>query len=177
MPRNRSRRRRRGPRRAGFVSWSLVLLTAILLVGTGVPGVAFDTGSGHRGASIDAVDDIDGAATLNVTSALQEGTDAQCLVQITNHLGKDVTLNVSLRSDSTQLGELQRNDDNLGLQKGDSIEFDLADGAAKTVNMNVDSGTAGNTTYFHVRATASGLSVELNDRNAPIQQSAGTTCA
>lgn len=175
--RRRSRSRRRGSRRRWFGSVSVVLVLAALVFGIGLPGAAFDTASVNRPVSSNVVGDPSGAAELNVTSELQEGTSGQCLVTITNNLGRDVTVETSLRSDSTHLGELQREDDVLGLQKGDTIEFSLASGEKKTVNMNVDSGTAGSTTYFHVNATASGLTVSVTDRSTPIVSSAGTTCA
>lgn len=171
------RRRQQGSRSLIDVILYLGLVVAVIVALTGPPGAAYTTGQFGRATSIDAVADIDGVVKLNTTSELQEGTNDQCLVRITNYLGKEVTANVSLRNDSTHLGELRREDDILGLQRGDTLEFPLADGESKTVFMDVETGTAGNTTYFHVTATATGLSVELNDRSAPIVQTGDTTCA
>jgi hypothetical protein len=155
---------------------TVAVAVAVVVFGVGVPGAAFSTGSADRSSSVDVVDDPDGVAALNVTTTLQEGTSGQCLVKVTNNAGRDVTVNVSLREDSRDLGELQRESGLLGTQTGDSLEFSLADGGTETVNMNANDGTAGNTTYFHVTTTASGLNAQFENRSAPIEQSAGTTC-
>jgi hypothetical protein len=147
-----------------------------VLFGVGAPGAAFDAGDVDRAESADVVSDPDGAVALNVTTALQEGTSGQCLVRVTNDLGTDVTVTVSLRDDSTDLGDLQHSNDLLGPESGEAVEFSLAAGSTSTVEMNTNGSTAGNVTYFHVEVSASGLSGTLRNRSAPIQQSAGTTC-
>lgn len=174
MSRRRSRSRTRG--RARWRSLTVGFIVVVLVVGTvGPPTVAFDAGTADRSTSIGVVDDLYGAQGLNVTSELQEGTEG-CLVEVTNDLGQDVTVTVSLRDDSTSYGTLKASlvDE---VASGDTVRFDLASGDTQTVNMDVNSGTAGNTTYFHVNASGTGIYAETNNRSAPIVSSAGATCA
>lgn len=178
MARRRSRSRRRGPRSRWYALASAGVVLVIVLFGTGLPGAAFSTGALDRTGSADVVGDDTGTMALNVTSELQEGTSGQCLVKVTNNAGTDVTVKVSLRDDSTHLGTLQQSTDLLGLETDNAVKFDLAAGNTKTVSMNTDSNTAGNTTYFHVNATSGNdFTANLTDRSAPIVQSGNTTCA
>lgn len=151
----------------------LFVITLVFLATTG-PTNAHTLGTVDRSSSIDVVGDIDGIQKLNVTSELGEGTGG-CLVDVTNHLGQDVTVNVSLHEDSTAYGNL--NVSLSGSTGGDSVEFNLAAGETQTVNMDVNSGTAGNTTYFHVNSTGAGIYAETLSRSAPIKTSATNSCA
>jgi len=171
----RRRTRRRSRKRGGSRGrWRAIASAALVVVAlaAGAPSGALDVGVADRTASVDVVGDIDGAQKLNVTSELEEGSEG-CLVRVTNNLGQDVTVNVSLRENSTGYGTLRAG----LLASGDSVEFNLADGETQTVNMDVNSGTAGNTTYFHVNSTGSGVYAETLDRSAPINASADTSCA
>lgn len=178
MAPKRTRSRRRGRDRTA--SWSVAItlcVAVVLLVGSGVPSVAFETGQSERSPSVDVVEDSGGALGLNVTSALEEGSNDDCLVRLTNHLGQSGTVNVSLRGGSRDLGTLKTETAALGQQSGDSVEFSLDDGASNEVSMEVKNGTAGNTTAFNVSVVAPGLSVALDGRTAPIEMNAGTTCS
>lgn len=173
-----SRRRSRSRTRTGS-RWrvlTIALIATVLVLGSiGPPTIAFEAGTADRSSSIGVVDDLDGAHGLNVTSELEEGSE-NCLVDVTNRLGQSVTVTVSLRDDSTEHGTL-----NVSLvdesNSGDTVQFDLADGDTQTVKMDVGTGMAGNTTYFHVNASGSGVYAETKNRSAPIASSADTTCA
>lgn len=170
--RSRSRSRGRGPR------WrvpSVLFVIAVVLLVTAVPTNAVNFGTADRSSSIDVVGDVDGVQKLNVTSELEDGTEG-CLVEVTNHLSQDVTVNVSLREDSTSYGTLKASLID-SLASGDSVEFNLAAGDTQTVSMDVNSGTAGNTTYFHVNSTGPGIYAETLNRSAPIKTSATSSCA
>lgn len=176
MSRDRSRRRSRGRGRGRTGLGSTALVVALVVfVASGVPGLAVTQGAVDRNSAVDVVDDLDGAQKLNVASELQEGSES-CLVEITNNLGQDVTVTVTLAENSKVYGNL-----NVSLAdsvlSGDSVEFDLAVGDTQTVKMEANSGTAGNTTYFHVSSTGTGIYAETRDRSAPIKSSASTSCA
>lgn len=171
--------RKRSRRRSDSGSWwsyylVSIAIAVVVILGVGVPGNAFTTGSMSRGSSADTVTDINGVHNLNVTSELQEGSTG-CLVEVTNYLGEETTVNVSLRNDSTDLGTLQTSVLD-SVQSGDSVEFTLADGASQTVEMNTNSNTNGSTAYFDVRASGSDIRAEAKNRSAPIGQTADADC-
>lgn len=154
---------------------SVALLVTGLLVSTvGPPSGAFDAGTVNRSSAIGVADDPDGVQQLDVTTALASGSE-NCLVEVTNRFGQDVTVTVSLRDDSTTYGTLNVSVDGRTVS-GDTVEFALPAGTAQTVEMDVEPGTAGNTTAFDVTATGDGLDASTPNRQAPIESAAGTTC-
>jgi hypothetical protein len=154
---------------------SLTLFVAVLLVSTvGPPSGAFDTGTVDRSSAIGVVGDPDGVQQLDVTTALASGSE-NCLVEVTNRFGQDVTVTVSLHEDSTTYGTLNVSAGGETVS-GDTVEFDLPAGTTQTVDMNVETGTAGNTTVFDVTAAGDGLDASTPNRQAPIESTAGTTC-
>lgn len=174
MARRRSRTRTRG--RDGPGGWTgLLVALAVVIAASGPATVAVTTGQGDRQESVDVVGDTSGVQRLNVTTELEEGVE-NCLVEVTNHLGQEVTVAVTLRDDSRQYGKLKVTLLDT-VKEGDSVEFTLADGDTQTVKMDVDAGSAGNTTYFHVNSSATGIYAETRDRSAPIVSSGDTTCA
>lgn len=172
--RRRSRSRKQGDGR--FRDKTPLLIVIAVVIAVIAPSAAGAvTGRAGRQASVDVVSDIDGVQGLNVTSELESGSE-NCLVEVTNHLGQEVTVTVALHDDSTQYGTL-----NVSLpgavKEGDTVEFALSNGDTQAVKMNVNSGTAGNTTNFHVNSSATGIYAETLNRSAPIVSSGNTTCA
>lgn len=165
---SRSRRRRRGGRTLTRVA--LAVAVVLFAVATGLPGAASTVGTVSRTAAVDAVDDGRAAHELNLTTALEEGR-TNCLVTVTNRLGRSVTVTVALGADSTDLGTLRTDG-----ASGDTVQFSLADGASQTVDVDVAAGTNGSTASFVVNAEGSGLSVTDVNRDAPIRQDAATDC-
>lgn len=173
--RGRSRGRRRTPTTVRVLSIALlvtVLVVGLLFGAVGAPTGAFEIGTTDRLASIDVVSDSSGLQRLDVTTALESGSE-NCLLTVTNQFGQDLTVTVSLREGSTGYGTLNVSIDG---ESGDAVEFPLAAGATRTVDMAVDSGTAENTTRFDVTADGTGIDASLPNRHAPIEATAGTIC-
>lgn len=163
-----SRRRTRrgsGPWRALTVAALLVLAGFVAGVG-GVDSAAFDSGHAARNTAVDVTLDETGVHSLDTAGAVHvDSTDP--LVNVTNHLGQAVTVTVSLREDSTHVGDLVVD----GVDENDRASFSLGQDATQTVDIRVvnDSSLSGTTVYFHANATAAGLSVSAPDRSAPIE--------
>lgn len=156
-------RRRSGPRPWGL----LVLAVAIALLAVGGHGAgAFTTGAVDRSSTVDVTNDTAGVYGIDTATAVHVNA-TEPLVTLTNNFGRDVTVTVELRSDSTGKGDLVVG----GTTYGDRVSFGLAAGDSRTVDVAVanDSTLAGETVYFHARASASGLYVTANDRGVPIQ--------
>jgi len=168
------KRRRRGARRGPLKNVFLLAVVLILIFGVGSPTASFSLGEADRGTSVVVTDDTDGVVSLNKTSALKEGTSGGCLVGVTNQIGETASVEVSLSSSSESLGALKT--DPNGTVKGNSVEFSLDDGASDTVYMDVEEGTAGNTTYYSVKMSTSGIEGVLVERSAPIKETAEETC-
>lgn len=163
MSRRRTRRRGSGP-------WSTLTVVSLLvlagfLIG-GVDSAAFDSGTASRGAAVDVTLDETGVHSLDTAGAVR--VDAtEPLVNVTNYLGRPVTVTVSLREDSTHVGDLVVD----GVDEGDETSFSLGRDATETVSIGVvnDSSLDGETVYFHANATATGLSVSAPDRSVPVE--------
>jgi hypothetical protein len=87
-------------------------------------------------------------------------------VNVTNNLGREVTVTVTIRNDSTSKGDLVVD----GTNRGNETSISLADGATETVRVEVpdDSSLTDEVLYFHVTATDPGLEVTANNRSVPI---------
>lgn len=168
------KRRSRGSGRSLPKKTVLVTLVVLLLFGWGSPTASFSLGESDRGTSVAVTDDTNGLVGLNKTSELKEGASDNCLVGVTNQLDESATVDVSLGSSSGDLGSLKVGPN--GTLEGNSVEFSLNDGASETVYMDVDAGTAGNTTYYSVNVSTSGVQGILAERSAPIKGTAGKTC-
>lgn len=163
MKRRRSRQRRRT--RNPIVTACGVLVVLVLVVGATLPAASFTHGAVPRGANADITMDESGALALNVADAVS-ANDTSDLVGVTNHLGRDVTVTVTLRSDSTDEGELVVD----GTTVGDEASITLSQGANETVRIKIpgNSSLTDETVYFHVSASEPGLTANARDRSAPI---------
>lgn len=167
-----SRRDRGG---GGTLSLIAVVLVAGLLVGPGPVGLeAFSTGGVDRQGSLTTVGDGAGGATLDPYHGMQSGEQCK-LVDVTNSLGTDLSVTVSLRSDSTGYGNLTIGNGD----EGDDVTFSLGVGATQRVDIqlatNLDDGTK---VYFHVNATSAPVEFTGTDRYSTVNSSrSGTECS
>lgn len=143
----------------------ILLLGVVYLGGFGVESTAFRTGETHRGATADVSIDESGAHTLDTTQAVHINA-TEPLVNVTNRLGQDVTVTVTLADGSTDIGALVVD----GVSEGDVATFTLIAGATQTVDLDIpdDESLVGRTVYFHVAASATGLDVNATNRSAPV---------
>lgn len=158
-------RRRTHPRRRNR-SLDAVALIALLLVGSlVVPAGAFSTASVTRTSTFEVVPDSEGSHTLDVAESVTVGQTDR-LVTVTNNLGTDVTVEVRLRSDSTEKGDLVVD----GATSETRTSFQLAPGGTQSVNLNVTSDQTldGERVYFHVNASGTGLTVDSPNRYTSI---------
>lgn len=163
--------RRRSRRRSGRRSTRVVvaLLGAAVVaafVGGPLASGATDAGALGRGTGSNVTDDASGAHALDVATAVHvNATDP--LVNVTNRLGRTVTVTVELRDDSTDVGDLVVD----GTTRGNATSFTLSAGATETVEISIpdDGSLVGRTVYFHANASDPGLDVTATDRNAPVE--------
>lgn len=171
-----SPKRKKGRGSSGCLPKKTVLATLVVLLvfGWGSPTASFSLSESDRGTSVAVVDDTDGLVRLNKTSELKEGVSDNCLVSVANRLGESATVEVSLGGSSESLGSLKVGPN--GTLEGSSVGFSLDDGGSETVYMDVDTGTAGNTTHYSVNVSTQGVESILMGRSAPIKETAGKTC-
>lgn len=163
--------------RAGGSTLTLiaVVLVAGLLVGPGSIGLeAFSVGGLDRQGSLTTVGDGSGGATLDPYHGMQSGEQCK-LVDVTNSLGTELSVTVSLRSDSTGDGNLTTGNGNAG----DDVTFSLGVDATQQVEIqlesNLDDGTK---VYFHVNATSAPVELSATDRYSTVDSSQlGTECS
>ncbi|MFB6303369.1 MAG: hypothetical protein ABEH78_10985 [Haloferacaceae archaeon] len=170
MTRKRKRRRSRR-RRLSTLCALLIGLAGVWVVlaaggGGGVASTAFSTATAPRGATADVTIDSSGAHSLDTAQSVHTNS-TEALVNVTNRLARDASVTVALRDDSTGTGDLVVD----GSKQGDIATFTLSRGGAQTVEIEIpdDSSLVGETVYFHVNATATGLDVRAPDRSAPIE--------
>lgn len=166
MTRRRSRSRSRGGR-----SWATTLVVVIALVcvvgasGVGLESAAYSSSSAPRAATADVVVDESGVHALDTTQSVHLNS-TEPLVNVTNHHTRDVSVTVTLRDDSTHLGDLVLD----GSETGNSTTFTLSATNTQTVELKVpdDSSLDGETVYFHVNASTTAYSVSATDRSAAV---------
>ncbi|MBX0323018.1 hypothetical protein EGH21_08260 [Halomicroarcula sp. F13] len=139
--------------------------TAVLVGATVLPAASFTTAEVGRGATISVVDDSNAIHNLAVASSATIGQTSR-LVTVTNDLGTDVSVEIALRADSTDKGDLVVD----GTSVGDSYTFSLATGTSREIDIDVvsDSTLDGEQIYFGVNATGTGLTVTAPDRNVSL---------
>lgn len=142
-----------------------VLVIALLCGVTILPAASYSTADVGRGTALGVADDPNAILGLDVTDNVTVGTTDQ-LVVVTNGFDTDVTITVTLRDDSTAMGNLSAPDGSTG----DTVSFSLATGTSKTVDVDVadDSGIAGEELYFHVSAEAADVDATASDRQTTI---------
>jgi hypothetical protein len=141
------------------------VLLVVLVLGATLPAASFTEGHAPRGSDVAVASDENAALRLDTASAvyINETSD---LVNVTNNLGREVTVTVTIRNDSTSKGDLVVD----GTNRGNETSISLADGATETVRVEVpdDSSLTDEVLYFHVTATDPGLEVTANNRSVPI---------
>lgn len=158
-----TRRRSRSRSRSGLPL--VVVVTLVLLCGvTALPAASFSIAGIDRGTAAGVTDDPNAILGLTVSQSVTLGTTDD-LVVVTNDLGSDATLTVTLRSDSTGKGDLSVN----GVT-GDEVSFDLAAGSSQRVDVVVsaDPAYADTQLYFHVSADSSSVDGTVTDRQTTI---------
>lgn len=165
MTRSRRRTRRRSGTRSPIVTVSAVLIVVVLVVGVSLPASSFTHGELPRGAGVNVTSDENAALGLDAAQTVYIN-DTSDLVTVTDQLGSDITVTVTLRDDSTHIGELVVD----GEKHGNETSFSLAKGGTETVQIQIpdDSSLTDETVYFHVEATAPGITVKTHDRSAQV---------
>lgn len=166
-PRRSRPRRRRSSRPVGGFA---LLAVGVVLLGSVVGGGALATGSfttGHapRGTAVNVTADERAAHALSIPPSVRVN-DTTPLVNVTNRLGRDTTVTVTLRDDSQDAGDLVVD----GSASGDRASVFLPVGATETVSIAVpdDDTLVGVEVYFHVDADADGFAVSAPDRNTTV---------
>lgn len=162
-PRRRTRRRART--RGPIVTACGVLVVVVAVLGAGLPAASFTYGEVPRTSDVDVVSDERAALALDTASEVTIN-DTSKLVTVTNQLGRGVTVTVTLRSDSADVGDIVVD----GTNHGSETSFSLARGANETVRIKIpdDSSLTDDVVYFHVKASAPGLAANARDRSAPV---------
>ena len=167
MSPRRTRRRSSGRNRPGtLLGLVSVLLLAIVIINYGVFSAgAFRSSTLSRTSSADVVSDADAIHGLNQARAVHiNSTDP--LVNVTNRFEHSVTIMVSLRTDSTSIGDLVVG----GSPTGSEAVFTLNSRETRTVSIAIpDNATlAEETVHFSVDASAPGFTVTAADRSVPV---------
>lgn len=165
-------KRRRSRRRGSSVTLPVlvlfasgVLLVAFVLGGGGMGAASFTAADASRNSAVNVASDDQGALTLDVAPAVHtNSTDS--LVNVTNHLGQDVSVTVTLRDDSDHVGDLVVGESNVN----NTTTFSLAAGETKTVKIEIpdDDSLTDETVYFAVDASGTGLEVTTADNSTPV---------
>lgn len=159
---------RRRPRARSARTIPTVLVIAMLLFGVSVlPATSYSTAAVDRGASMGVADDPDAALGLVIADNVSIDTREQ-LVTVTNRLGEDVTVTVSLADGSTSKGTLAVD----GGETGDTVSFALATGASQQVDVDVanESAYVGDSLVFHVQADGTTIDATADDRQTEITE-------
>ena len=116
---------------------------------------------------MDVTSDELGAHALDVAPSVYINS-TNPLVNVTNRLGQDVTITVCLRGDSGHIGDLVVD----GVAVGNETSFTLAEGAERTVKIQIpdDSALTDEIVYFSVDASAPGVEVTAPGRRAPVNE-------
>lgn len=140
-------------------------MIAFVLGSGGMGTASFSTSDAPRENVVNVVSDESAAHSLDTASAVHiNATDP--LVNVTNQLGQGVTVTVTLRSDSTHIGDLVVG----GTNDGNETTFTLAEQDTQTVKIKIpdDTSLTTETVYLRVSATAPDLEVSAPDRNASV---------
>lgn len=158
------RSRSRGGRSVGTLVTGLVLV--LVLTGGWFGAAAFTTGTAERSTAVDVAGDTAGALGIDRSAAVHTNA-TEPLVNVTNRLGRPVTVTVALRADSTSKGDLVVD----GTTVGDQATVSLPRGATRRVDVAVadNSSIAGTSLAFDVVASAPGLRVRGENRTVPIR--------
>lgn len=167
---SRRRRRRAGSSGPRLIPSSLVVaIVAVGLAltfgpGVGLPAAGFDTGSADRRSAAPLAADGDAVLSLDIAAGVDAG-ETDPLVNVTNRLGRDATVTVSLADGSRDVGSLVVD----GTAVGNETSLLLAQGATEQVSLAADADTSGRTVSFHVNASDGGLSATAADRSTEVR--------
>lgn len=155
MTRRRSRR---------VLPLTVALLVVLALGASVLPAASYSAANVDRGLSAGVADDPNAMVGLTITENVTVGTTEQ-LVVVTNGLGTDATVTVSLASGSMSKGNLSANG-----ATGDELSFTLAAGGSQTVDVAVanESANVGTDLVFHVTAAGSGVTATVDGRRTTI---------
>lgn len=162
-PRRRTRARTRSH---GLITYTFgFLLVGALVVGASLPSASFSRGEAPRGANIDVVGDENAVLALDTAQEVRINRTSD-LTNVTNRFGRDVAITVTLRNDSTDIGDLVVD----GVSYGNEVSFTLAQDGTETIRITVsdDSSLTDETVSFHVEASAPGLTSNAPDREVPV---------
>ncbi|WP_128081366.1 hypothetical protein [Haloferax sp. ATB1] len=158
-------RRRTHPRHRS--RWPAVLgVVIVVLVGASVvPSSSFTATQVDRGATFSVVADSQAILGLDVPPTVTVNRTTR-LVTVTNDLGTDVSVEVVLRADSTDKGDLVIDNTTVG----DTAGISLSTGESQAVYIDVvsDPTLDGEQIYFGVNASGTGLTVTAPDRSVSI---------
>ncbi|WP_254534838.1 hypothetical protein [Halomarina litorea] len=150
---------------SSFIRLCGLVLIGVLVVSASLPAASFTQGEASRGANLNVVGDTNGALKINSSKSVYIN-DTSDLVTITNHLGRDVTITVTLRNDSIPIGDISAGSVNYS----NETTFTVAQGTAETVQIKIpdDSSLTDEIVYFHITASAPGLTVKALDREVQV---------
>jgi hypothetical protein len=142
-----------------------LLVTAAAGGSVGVKTASFDAAGADRGSTANVTSDDTGAHTLDVAAEVHINA-TEPLVNVTNRLGQEVTVTVTLRDDSEHIGDLVVD----GAIVRNSTSFTLTERETKTVEIEIpdDSTLDNETVYFHVNASSSTIEVTAPDRSTSV---------
>ncbi|MHC3439828.1 hypothetical protein ACYJ1Y_17495 [Natrialbaceae archaeon A-gly3] len=159
-----SRRRSRSRSRSTRVLPLAVIVVVVLLWGaTILPAASYTTAGVDRGAAFGVAEDQNAILGLEIAPEVTAGSTDE-LVVITNRFGTDVTVTVTLDSDSTSNGDLVVD----GTNEGDEASIALGPDEHVTIDVDVASETDGDTLVFHVSADGTGMTGTVTDRSTTI---------
>ena len=158
--------------RTGGDATLVVLCVVALLIVQGPLGLgAFGAGVVERSPHLSVVDDRNGGMDIYPHHAMNSG-ETCTLVDLTNNVGSNLTVTVSLREDSQSYGNLTLGNGN----EGNETTFQLDAGASQRVGIELDSSIPdGTSVYFHVNATGDPVSIVATDRHSTVNDSTSTT--
>lgn len=163
------RRSRRSRRRGNHTNWGRIAVglvcIGLLVTGSSLATLSYSAGHVPRESSLNVVSDDVAVHTLDTAQAVHINRTSS-LVNVTNNLGKELSVTVTLRNDSTQIGDLVVDGQNYGNQ----ASFTLAKDATETVQIKIPDGSSltDEVVYFHVNATAPGLTAKAPSRSVPV---------
>lgn len=157
-------RSRRRTRSRTFTVLAVLGLVVVAALGQGTG--AYTTGRIDRTSNVDVTADSTGVYGIDTAAAVHTNSTER-LVTLTNRLGRDVSVTVSLRSGSTDAGDLVVDGENVG----DEVTLSLTNGDSRRIDVRIpDNETlVGRTVGFDARATATGLHATAANRSVTIE--------
>lgn len=162
--------RRRDQTRSPYTTTIIVLLTvAIILAAFGygpTRSASISTENLPRAGSINVVNDTQATTGVAVAEVVHINSTER-LANVTNRVGRDATVTIRLRGDSTHLGNLVI----AGKNQGNATTFALGHGRTQAVDITIldDESFRGETVYFDIDVSASGFNAAVHGRGVLIE--------